>query len=242
MTKIKSLTIAIPLYNEEKSILNLHDRLTKSLKTIKLDIVKVLLVDDGSIDDTNKLLNKFFDKKETFQIINHPKNLNLNGFLETAIQLCETEYIVFLDADCTFDPMLISDMIDLFSNDVEIINGSPYHPMGKINGVNKWRLLISKTANYIYKRLLKQDIYTFTSIFKMYKTSLIKNITLESEGFASVAELFVKSIIRGGKVVEFPCELSIRQYGYSKIKIIDSSIQHLKLMLKILVLKLNMGN
>ena len=69
MTKIKSLTIAIPLYNEEKSILNLHERLTNLLKTINLEIVKVLLVDDGSIDDTNKLLNKFFDKKETFKII-----------------------------------------------------------------------------------------------------------------------------------------------------------------------------
>ena len=242
MTKINSLTIAIPLYNEDKSILNLYDKLTNSLKTINLDIVKVLLVDDGSIDDTNKLLNKFFDKKETFKIIKHPKNLNLNGFLETAIDLCETEWIVFLDSDCTFDPMLISDMIELISNDIEIINGSPYHPLGKINGINKWRLLISKTANYIYKRLLKKDIYTFTPIFKMYKTSLIKNITLDSKGFASVTELFVKAIIRGGKVIEFPCELSIRQFGYSKIKIINSTIQHLKLMLKILIFKLNRSN
>jgi len=242
LTKINSLTIAIPLYNEDKSILNLYDKLTNSLKTINLDIVKVLLVDDGSIDDTNKLLNKFFDKKETFKIIKHPKNLNLNGFLETAIDLCETEWIVFLDSDCTFDPMLISDMIELISNDIEIINGSPYHPLGKINGINKWRLLISKTANYIYKRLLKKDIYTFTPIFKMYKTSLIKNITLDSKGFASVTELFVKAIIRGGKVIEFPCELSIRQFGYSKIKIINSTIQHLKLMLKILIFKLNRSN
>ena len=62
----------------------------------------------------------------------------------------------------------------------------------------------------------------------------IKNIQINNTGFVSVAELFVRSVQNGSTVKEFPCTLSIRQIGESKIHILSAVIDHLKFMLRIL--------
>jgi dolichol-phosphate mannosyltransferase len=232
-----SLTIAIPLYNESKTIQYLYEQLDKAKDAIPTSNLKILLVDDGSTDNTFELLNKYFLDFKNCTIIQHNSNLNLNGFINTAINNCDTEYIVFLDSDCTFDPMYIPEMISLVNEDIDIVNGSPYHPNGSVEGVKKGRLVISNGANYIYRILINKNIFTYTSIFKLYRTSVIKEMSIETSGFVSVSELFIKSILNGARVIEFPCVLQIRKYGDSKIRILNSINNHIKFMLSLVFTK-----
>ena len=233
-----TLTIAIPLFNEAQSISYLKKKLLLSLEKIQFE-TKILFVDDGSSDNTFELLNTEFSEIKNYKILQHNLNLNLGGCIKTLIDNCETEFIVFLDSDCTFDPFYISEMVTLIDDGVDIINGSPYHPNGDVDGVKKVRLFISNGANYIYRLLLNSKIYTYTSIFKLYRTSVIKNISLESYGFVAVTELFVKSILNGASVTELPCILKIRKFGDSKINILNSTINHIKFMIKLLINKVN---
>ena len=134
-----SLTIAVPLYNEEAGIKNLHDILKPIIQELQLNRrIETILVNDGSTDNSEKLLYQYFSKIPKVKIINHEKNLNLGGFLNTIIKNCETEFVVFLDSDCTFDPNYIFDMLKLIDDGTDIINGSPYHPDGRIDGVKKF--------------------------------------------------------------------------------------------------------
>lgn len=226
----KSITIAVPLYNESQTIKYLHEQLKKVKDEISINELRILLVDDGSTDNTYKLLEKYFSDFGNCQTIKHNSNLNLGGFIDTAINECNTDYIAFLDSDCTFDPSYVIDMIPLLNEDVDIINGSPYHPYGSVEGVKKGRLIISNGANYIYRVLINKNIYTYTSIFKIYKTTIIKDILIETHGFVSVCELFVKSILKGARVIEFPCVLKIRKFGDSKIQILNSIKNHILFM------------
>ncbi len=229
-----SLTIAIPLYNESKTIEYLKERLSEAIEKIDVLTLKILLIEDGSTDNTYELLKDNFLDFKNSKIIQHDKNKNLNGFLSTVIKNCDTDLVVFLDSDCTFDPIYISEMLNFLSPDVDIVNGSPYHPEGDIEGVKKGRLLISNTANAFYKLLVDKNIYTYTSIFKMYRTSKIRNIILETKGFVAVTELFVKCILNGANVKEFPCILKIRKFGDSKIHILNSTKNHLLFMNKLI--------
>ncbi len=237
MTLTKSLTIAIPLYNEAATVKQLKQKLLETIKNIDYLELKILLVDDGSTDNTYKLLFEEFSKFDYFKIIQHDKNLNLDGFIKTIIINCDTEFVVFLDSDCTFEPKNILDMIPLINSEIDVINGSPYHPKGNVEGVKKGRLLISNGANYIYRFLVDKNIYTYTSIFKLYRMSKIKNIEITTKGFVSVSELFIKSILNGAKVIEFPCVLKIREYGDSKIRIFNSIKNHIFFMTKLLFRK-----
>ena len=233
-----SLTVAIPLYNESATIPYLKSRLDLMLEKSNLNNLKILFVDDGSSDDTYQLLINHFSSLDNCKIVKHEINQNLNGFLKTVIELCDTEFVVFLDSDCTFDPLNIFEMVELLQPNIDIVNGSPYHPHGTVEGVKKGRLLISNGANFIYKLLINKDVYTYTSIFKMYRTSKIKNINLNTPGFVSVSELFIKCILNGAKVVEYPCTLSIRKYGDSKIRIVNSIKNHVQFMSRLFFLKL----
>ena len=94
-----SLTIAIPLYNEEESVKNLHFVLTPIIERLQSErSINTILVNDGSTDNTKKLLFEYFSKITNLEIINHENNLNLGGFLNTIINNCETDLVVFLDS------------------------------------------------------------------------------------------------------------------------------------------------
>ena len=234
-----SLTIAVPFYNEEDSIKNFKIQLDSLLKELKDVSVKMLLVDDGSYDGTHALLHDFFNSDESTHIIRHSSNQNLGGFLKTCQNLCTTDYIVFLDSDCTFDPMLILEMIK--SKDfgqTDIINGSPFHPNGSLVGVKKSRSLLSKISNSSYRMLINRDVYTYTSIFKMYKSSVFKKVQIETIGFVSVCEVFVNCLLNGASVVEFPCSLELREHGESKIRILQSVKNHFLFLSKLIFIKL----
>ena len=233
-----SLTVAIPLYNESATIPYLKSRLDLMLEKSNHNNLKILFVDDGSSDDTFQLLTDNFSSLDNCKIVKHEINQNLNGFLKTVIELCDTEFVVFLDSDCTFDPLNIFEMVELVQPNTDIVNGSPYHPQGTVEGVKKGRLLISNGADFIYKLLINKDVYTYTSIFKMYRTAKIKKINLNTPGFVSVSELFIKCILNGANVVEYPCTLSIRKYGDSKIRIVNSIKNHVRFMSRLFFLKL----
>ena len=110
-----SLTVAIPLYNESATIPYLKSRLDLMLEKSNHNNLKILFVDDGSSDDTFQLLTDNFSSLDNCKIVKHEINQNLIGFLKTVIELCDTEFVVFLDSDCTFDPLNIFEMVELVS-------------------------------------------------------------------------------------------------------------------------------
>ena len=140
-------------------------------------------------------MNDLFTNVQNTKIINHEENQNLGGFLRTIQNEIKSQFVVFLDSDCTFNPKLILDMVKINIENVDVVNGSPYHPQGVIDGVKPSRLIISKTANNIYRKLVTGNVYTFTSIFKMYRSEKIKNIDIKFNDFVAVAELFILSLI-----------------------------------------------
>ena len=236
MSELKSITICVPLFNEEELIYELFENLENLHSKISDKyLVNFLLIDDGSQDSTFSELKKYFNHLSYFKIIRHDTNRNLGGFLKTSIDNTKTDFIGFLDSDSTFDPLLIDPMLDIIKNNFDIVSASPYHPKGKTEGVSVIRKLISKTANGIYSLILKEDIYTFTSLLKIYKVEIVKNIKIETYGFVSVTELYVKSIINGASYYDFPCTLTTRRTGSSKIRFLRTILDHLKFMIRLVI-------
>ena len=238
----KSLTIAIPLFNEEEGIENLYNELSSQIENLKkLVDLKIILVNDGSTDSTQLLLEKFF-KDEIFELISHKKNLNLDGFLKTSLNNCSTNYIAFLDSDCTYSPSLVLEMLKILDDDIDVINASPWHPEGSVVGLSKTRELISKSANLIYRTILHKKVYTSSSILKLYKYETIKDIEIKSNGYVSVTELFCKTLLKNAKYIEFPCQLNVRMYGSSKINFLVTIIDHIKFIAQLIRLRIKYKN
>ena len=223
-----SLGIYIPLYNEEEGIDHLESELAKLELLLKDKCnYEIILIDDGSIDNTLELLKEKFNKK-LYRVISHSENKNLGGFLKTSIKDCQRDFIAFLDSDCTYNPSLLNEMYDLSLDGFSVVNASPYHPKGIVVGVGKIRLFLSKSVNRVYRFISGKDFYTTSSICKIYKTELIKKIPITRKNFIAVTELFTKCMLITNKGIDFPCTLSTRLFGVSKLDIYSNIIDHIK--------------
>ena len=225
------------MFNEEDGIEQLHLELSKLINELNSKCsLSIVLIDDGSEDNTLKLLYKYFPQP-MFKIVEHKQNKNLGGFLKTAINDSEYDYTAFLDSDCTYSPLLIDGMFEKSLQGYDIVNASPYHPEGQVVGVGRIRLFLSKSVNYIYRIISGQNFYTTSSICKIYKTQIIKNLIITRSNFVGITELFTKAVLTTNSIFEYPCQLSTRIYGVSKLNIYMNIFDHIRYILHYLIYK-----
>jgi len=235
------VTIIIPCYNEESSL----PYLTKALDELcveskdKYDL-KFIFVDDNSSDDTYKSLQSTFGENKNCRIIRHEKNQGVAAAIQTGLREAQTDIVCSIDADCSYDPLDLINMIPLLESKVDVVTGSPYHKDGFVFGVPKWRLFLSKSLSKIYHGVLRNKLSTYTSCFRVYRRSSVFGIDLRYGDFRGIVEFLAELDIKGGTIAEYPTTLQSRIFGYSKMKIFETIIGHLLLLVN--VIKCNRSN
>jgi len=215
---LKELTIIIPCYNEQD---NIHKICTKLRKLGLKD--NTLFVNDGSLDMTEQ-----FIKARNFKQIIIPTNKGIGNAINQAMFHVKTKYTAILDCDMTYKPETILKMLKKIGN-ADMITASPYHPEGKVKGVSKIRLLLSKTVSWFYMIKMNSNIHTWTAMVRIYKSFNIPYV--ENNGFISQAEIMIKMLKRGYKIKEYPTTLTTRKRGQSKMNLIKTIIEHIKLLI-----------
>lgn len=238
----KTLSIIIPCYNEEDSLLNLKNRLYPVLEKIKKNYkIQLIFVDDGSKDKTNELLHKYFKSKPTIlvKILKHDVNKNLGAAIRTGLSAVLGETIAMMDSDCTYDPEGLILLLDTFEETgADIVTASPYHPKGGVEGVPAYRLFLSRAISLIYVFLTFRRLYTFTSMFRIYKKEILTSNKFYANNFIAVTELMIYPLLKKAKVIEVPMVLHSRQFGVSKMKVVNTIVSHLKFIFRVIRMKL----
>jgi polysaccharide deacetylase family protein (PEP-CTERM system associated) len=234
------VSIIIPCYNEQESL----PYLANTLRAVKANMVSsgyqpnVIFVDDRSKDDTFTVLNELFGKDQDVRILRHEKNNGVAAGIMTGIHAAETEIICSMDCDCTYDPHELVNMLPLLKNDVDLVTASPYHKDGGVRNVPGWRLFLSRGASFLYRRVLRSKLDTYTSCFRVYRRSAFAGIELNESGFLGVAEMLGRLDLSGGKIVEFPAVLEVRLFGISKMKTAKTIVGHLKLLSRLIKMRM----
>ncbi|MDA0667100.1 MAG: hypothetical protein O3A95_05195 [Planctomycetota bacterium] len=71
-----------------------------------------------------------------------------------------------------------------------MVTASPYHPLGEAVGVPKWRLCLSRGLSSLYRIILTHKFSTYTSCFRVYRKSQMKDFKLKNQNFLGVVEMF----------------------------------------------------
>jgi hypothetical protein len=129
-------------------------------------------------------------------------------------------------------------MIPLLTGNVDLVTASPYHPQGQVLNVPKWRLAMSKTLSFLYRRVLRQKLATYTSCFRVYRRSAVADLTVREGGFLGVAEMLGKLDFQGARFSEYPATLEVRLLGRSKMKVCRTVLGHLGLLARLLSIRL----
>jgi dolichol-phosphate mannosyltransferase len=230
-----SISVVIPCYNEEDGIPQLKEKLLPVITRVgRRHDVELILIDDGSTDQTYQCLKTNFSSRPDTKIIKHEKNQNLGGAIRTGIKESSGEWIANLDSDCTYDPNLLEPMIEEIERGADLVTVSPYHPEGLVIGVPAYRMFLSKTLTSMYRIILRKRVYTFTALARVYKRSVYSQISSPAYDFTCLAEMMLKALKQNLKVKEVPAQLSVRKFGESKMKTAKVIKAHLTLLKRLL--------
>ncbi len=204
-----SVSVVIPAHNEEAIItqnLSIVHGYMKSIED-KYDW-EIIIVNDGSKDNTAKLADEFASIKENVFVFHHKVNRMLGSALQTGFKHCRGDYMVTLDLDLSYSPDHIERMLNaIIENDAQVVIASPYMKGGKVSSVPFFRRFLSRAVNFFFSLIVRKNIHTFTGMVRAYDRKFMKYLNLKSTDFGINSEIIYKSLILRARIIEIPAHL-----------------------------------
>ncbi|MBK8095781.1 MAG: glycosyltransferase [Planctomycetes bacterium] len=228
------VSLVVPLLDEAEGL----PYLLRTLRLLQERLAdrwqfEFVLVDDGSTDATWPLLQQAAAGRTDIVLARHEKNRGVAAAIQTGMRTATADIVASIDGDCSYDPAELAHMLPLLA-DADLVTASPYHPRGAVANVPAWRLWLSRGLSRIYRLLLRRDIHTWTSCFRVYRKDLALSLALDNERFLGIAELLIRLVRRGARIVEHPAVLESRLLGFSKMKTLRTIRDHLRLCWRVL--------
>ena len=190
---ISCLSIIIPVYNESKTI----SAVLKKVSDVKLinGITKeIIVVNDGSTDETEIQINEFIKTQEdSIQLISHPKNKGKGYSIQTAIKRVTGDYVIIQDGDLEYDPneynILLKPVID---GHADVVYGSRFLGGNAHRILFFWHSLGNKFLTFLSNMFTNLNLTDMETCYKLIKTSLFKEIILVEKRFGFEPEITAK--------------------------------------------------
>ena len=188
MTK-KKLSIIIPVFNEEKTISQVLEKVLQFDSQDK----EVIVINDGSTDSTKKILNDNFSDKKDLIILNNEKNRGKGFAVREGINVSTGEIILIQDADTEYDPNDFKILLDPINKGyAEVVYGS------RFIGSNPHRVMYfaNRIANsfltFFSNLLTNLNLTDMETGYKVFNKKLLNNFELKENDFGFEPELTIK--------------------------------------------------
>lgn len=201
------LSVLIPVYNEEKTIKKVVD----SLLWAKV-AHEVIIINDGSTDETESELLKIADKK--VKII-HKKNQGKGSAIREGLKHATGDYTLIQDADLEYHPDDIKLLIDpVEKRGVQVVYGSRF--LGAHSNLLFWHWIGNKFLNFLVNILYDTTISDLETCYKLIPTKLFKELHIKSNSFDMEPEITCKILRRNIRIYEVPISYVGRDFDEGK--------------------------
>lgn len=227
----KSLTLLLPAYNEAASLTAMRPGLLRlvDIASQKGMGVRVIVVDDGSSDDTAMVASQL----PKTQVIKHRENRGLAEALRTLLRtsLADSEpsgFCVIMDADNTMDPVDAIDLVEaLAASNGDVAIASRFAAGGTYSGVPVHRAVLSQGASIVFRLWARvPNVRDYTCGFRAYRMTALANLQrnhkalFNADGFSASVELLLRLHRLGATIIEVPFHLRYdKKAGASKIRL-----------------------
>ena len=202
-----TLSIIIPVLNEQDSLIILLDQIQTVLAAEKI-VAEVIFIYDGSTDASWSIVQSLADQNACVAGIQFRRNFGKAAALTAGMQRARGTYILMMDADLQDDPQEIPAMLDRIENGSDVING------WKQNRLDPWhKVYPSRIFNWLVSSFTGLSLHDHNCGLKMFRTEVAREIRIYGELHRFIAVL---AYARGFKVEEMVVHHRPRQYGHSK--------------------------
>jgi glycosyltransferase involved in cell wall biosynthesis len=194
-----------------------------------------VLVDDGSTDATAARAEALAASHPHVRVIGLSPNRGLGGALRAGFEAARGEWIATLDADLTFRPGQLAELLAKAKEEkADIVTGSPFLRSGDMGDVPWARRLPSLMLNALYRGLFGLRLSAYTPVFRLYRAARLRELALTSVGFEINAEIAARAMMMDWRACEVPAPLGTRSEGVSKLSRGRELARHLCLIVRLL--------
>jgi glycosyltransferase involved in cell wall biosynthesis len=203
------ITILLCAYNEAgiltENLQEIDKYLSDAADKYRWEIV---IVNDGSSDDTGVIAEEFAASRPYVRVIHHPGNRGLGQATISGIAASSGDYVVTLDVDLSYDVNHITLLLDeLVNKRVQMVLASPYMSGGTISHVPALRKYLSIAANKFLAFFAHTRLSTITCMVRAFEGDYIRSMDLRAVGMEIMPEVVYKSMILRARVHEIPAHL-----------------------------------
>ena len=212
------LSIIIPLYNEEKLILDVLNELMKVQYPSYVENTEVIIVDDLSTDSSFNTVASYIKDKQFIKVFKHPKNRGKGAAVKTGIQNSTGDIILIQDADLELSPRDIPAMLQAMNElNIPFINGSRYMPGVLRPQAAFRRYFANKLFTGLTSALINVHLTDIACGYKLFTKELFDKLNLKESRFGFEAELLIKCArIQKNWIAEVPVRYFPRNEGEGK--------------------------
>ncbi|HIG52315.1 TPA: glycosyltransferase family 2 protein [Candidatus Pacearchaeota archaeon] len=213
-SRTPNLSLVIPFYNESGNSSIIIDKLTKKLEIEKIDY-EILVVDNGSKDNTREILEKICEKNKRVRLIVVQNNKGYGYGIRKGLEFCEGEYIGYIWADDFIGVNFVPELVNkLKSENLSLAKISRFN-----RGEGLMRKIQSFAYNYLFSTIFDINSTDINGCPKIMKNSFYNSINLKSCDWFLDAEIMLKLNRKKSKFIEIPSNFDKREYGNSNVKI-----------------------
>ncbi len=214
--KLSSLSVFFPCYNEAENLPNL---IKKTMKVLLFTAEKfeLIIVDDGSDDETSDLIKKLQKKYSELRLVSHESNLGYGAAVRSGLKESQYDWIFFTDGDGQFDVSELS----LFVKETNYFSVVLGYRKKRIEGTR--RVLMANLYKIYINLLFRVHVKDIDCAFKLFKSNLFDSLELFSNGAFISAEILYKLKKNKVKFRQLPVSHLPRRHGEptgAKLKVI----------------------
>lgn len=214
------LSIIIPVFNEEKTIIQVLEKVGR----LKIDGIEkqVIVVNDGSTDKTSKNVESFVKNHPEIKFINKPNNQGKGAAVISGIKSAEGDFIIIQDADLEYDPEDIKKLIKPVKNEsAKVVYGTRLKRLPRFSADERTPQFLlhyigNKFLSLLTSILYGQWITDMETCYKLFSRKSIEGIKFSAKGFEFEPEITSKLLKKGYKILEIPISTNPRGYNEGK--------------------------